>query len=127
MANPSNDITPFCYQAGSWENQQRVIAKIEVTQKGTNMRFIVTDLWEYRAKALYEQGYCGCGRMELNIKDHKTYLHSSRMSCNSFYVNQFRLFLHSAAYVLMHSLQENMLKKKGIGSRYDQNTARKVY
>jgi hypothetical protein len=104
----------FSYKAGSWENQQRVIVKIEVTSKGINTRFIVTDLWEYRTKALYEQGYCGRGRMELNIKDHKTYLQSGRMSCNSFYANQFRLFLHSAAYVLMHSLRENMLKTKGL-------------
>ena len=106
----------FGYQAGSWENQQRVIAKIEVTHKGLNIRFIVTDLWEYRAKALYEKGYCGRGRMELNIKDHKTYLHSGRMSCSRFCANQLRLFLHSAAYVLMHSLQENMLKKKGLAA-----------
>ncbi|MEI8226475.1 MAG: IS1380 family transposase [Bacteroidota bacterium] len=106
----------FNYKAGSWKNQQRVIVKIEVSGKGTNIRFIVTDLWEYRAKALYEQGYCGRGRMELNIKDHKTYMYSGRMSCNRFYANQFRLFLHSAAYVLMHTLQENMLKTKGMAS-----------
>ena len=106
----------FDYKAGSWENQQRVIVKIEVSAKGTNVRFIVTDMLEYRSKALYEQGYCGRGRMELNIKDHKTYLKSGRMSCNSFCANQFRLFLHSAAYVLMHSLQENMLKTKGLAA-----------
>ena len=93
-----------------------MIAKIEVSAKGTNIRFIVTDLWEYRTKALYELGYCGRGRMELNIKDHKTYLQSGRMSCNSFYANQFRLFLHSAAYVLMHNLQDKMLKVKGLPS-----------
>ena len=106
----------FSYKAGSWKNQQRVIVKIEVSDKGTNVRFIVTDLLEYRAKALYEKGYCGRGNMELNIKDHKTYLLSDRMSCNSFYANQFRLFLHSAAYVLMHTLQGKMLKTKGLGS-----------
>lgn len=32
------------------------------------------------------------------------------MSCNSFMANQFRLFLHSAAYVLIHALQTEMLK-----------------
>ncbi len=106
----------FNYKAGSWKNYQRVIVKIEVSDKGTNIRFIVTDLWEYRTKALYEHGYCGRGRMELNIKDHKTYLQSGRMSCNSFYANQFRLFLHSAAYVLMHTLQEKMLKTKGLSA-----------
>ena len=36
------------------------------------------------------------------------------MSSNSFYANQFRLFLHSAAYVLMHTLQERMLKTNGL-------------
>ena len=106
----------FFYKAGSWKNPQRVIVKIEVSGKGTNIRFIVTDLWKYRTKALYEQGYCGRGRMELNIKDHKTYLQSDRMSCNSFYANQFRLFLHSAAYVLMHTLQERVLKTNGLAS-----------
>jgi hypothetical protein len=100
----------FNYKAQSWENEQRVIVKIEVNHMGTNIRYIVTDLWEYRAQALYEQGYCGRGRMELNIKDHKTYLGSDRMSCNRFFANQFRLFLHSAAYVLMHTMQENILK-----------------
>jgi hypothetical protein len=114
--NPIKRYHSFVYKAGSWKNQQRVIAKIEVTGKGTNIRFVVTDLWEYRTKALYEQGYCGRGRMELNIKDHKTYLKSSRMSCNSFCANQFRLFLHSAAYVLMHSLQEKLLKAKGLAA-----------
>jgi hypothetical protein len=100
----------FSYKAQSWASEQRVIVKIEVTHMGTNIRYIVTDLWEYRTKALYEIGYCGRGRIELNIKDHKTYLSSDRMSCNSFFANQFRLFLHSAAYVLMHTMQQNVLK-----------------
>lgn len=106
----------FSYKAQSWKNEQRVIVKIEVTHMGTNIRYIVTDLWEYRTKALYEQGYCGRGRMELNIKDHKTYLNSDRMSCHRFYANQFRLFLHSAAYVLMHTMQQNVLKCNGLAS-----------
>jgi hypothetical protein len=106
----------FSYKAQSWENEQRVIVKIEVTHLGTNIRYIVTDLWEYRTKALYELGYCGRGRMELNIKDHKTYLNSDRMSCNSFYANQFRLFLHSAAYVLMHTMQQNVLACNNLAS-----------
>jgi hypothetical protein len=106
----------FSYKAQSWENEQRVIVKIEVTSMGTNIRYVVTDLWEYRTKALYEQLYCGRARMELNIKDHKTYLKSDRMSCSSFYANQFRLFLHSAAYVLMHTMQQNVLKSNDLAA-----------
>ena len=34
----------FPYQAKSWSKPQRVICKIEVSEKGRNVRFIVTDL-----------------------------------------------------------------------------------
>ena len=99
----------FEYKAGSWTYPERVVVKVEVTSMGTNVRFIVSSL-NIRAKVLYEQGYCARGAAELRIKDHKTYLLSDRMSCNSFKANQFRLFLHSAAYVLIHTLQNEVLQ-----------------
>jgi len=99
----------FWYKAGSWTYPERVVVKAEVTSMGTNVRFIVSSL-NTRAKALYEQGYCARGAAELRIKDHKTYLLSDRMSCNSFKANQFRLFMHSAAYVLIHTLQSEVLQ-----------------
>lgn len=82
---------------------------MEVSSKGTNIRYIVSNITCIRAKALYENAYCARAAAELRIKDHKTYLKSDRMSCNSFGANQFRLFLHSAAYVLIHSLQTEVL------------------
>jgi len=100
----------FEYKAGSWNHSQRVVVKVEVSSMGTNVRFIVSSLRNIRSKALYEQGYCARGAAELRIKDHKTYLLSDRMSCNSFLANQFRLFMHSAAYVLIHTLQSEALK-----------------
>jgi hypothetical protein len=48
--------------------------------------------------------------MENYIKDHKLFLHSDRTSCHKFEANQFRLFLHSAAYVLMHNLRTKGLR-----------------
>ncbi len=100
----------FEYKANSWSHFERVVVKVEANSMGTNVRFIVSSLKNVRSKALYEQGYCARGAAELRIKDHKTYLLSDRMSCNSFLANQFRLFLHSAAYVLIHSLQNEVLK-----------------
>jgi len=100
----------FEYKANSWNYSQRVVVKVEVSSMGTNVRFIVSSLRNVRSKALYEQGYCARGSAELRIKDHKTYLLSDRMSCSSFLANQFRLFLHSAAYVLIHTLQNELLK-----------------
>lgn len=101
--------TEFSYQAGSWKHPQRVVAKVEYSEKGPNIRYIVSD-FQCGRKYLYEKFYCARGAMELNIKDHKTYLKSDRTSCNSFEANQFRLFLHSAAYVLIHTLQKELLR-----------------
>ncbi len=105
----------FEYKAGSWEHPQKVVVKVEVSSMGTNVRYIVSSLRSIRSKALYEQGYCARGTAELRIKEHKTYLLSDRMSCNSFMANQFRLFLHSAAYVLIHTLQTEILKATEFG------------
>ena len=93
--------TRFWYKASTWDTGHFVIAKVEHTSMGSNVRFIVTNLTNTTAKELYETGYCKRGICELYIKELKTYLKADRMSCGSFYANQFRLFLHSAAYVLL--------------------------
>ena len=105
----------FEYKAGSWKLSQRVVVKVEASSMGTNIRYIVSSLRNIRAKELYENAYCARGAAELRIKDHKTYLLSDRMSCSSFLANQFRLFMHSAAYVLIHTLQSEILKGTELG------------
>jgi len=120
--NPVKRYHSFEYKAGTWEYSQRVVVKVEVSSMGTNIRYIVSSLRRVRAKALYEQGYCARGAAELRIKEHKTYLLSDRMSCNSFLANQFRLFLHSAAYVLIHTLQTEVLK----GTEYCKATMKTI-
>lgn len=100
----------FFYKAQSWRKPERIIAKIEVNEKGDNIRFVVTDLANAKATLLYQDIYCARARAELCIKDHKLYLKSDRTSCSRFAANQFRLFLHSAAYVLMHALRANLLR-----------------
>jgi hypothetical protein len=100
----------FLYQADTWSKPRRVVAKIEVSTKGVNLRFVVTDIRGATAAQIYTEFYCARGEAELYIKDHKLYLKSDRTSCNEFEANQFRLLLHSAAYVLLHTLKTNVLK-----------------
>ena len=97
--------TSFMYKAESWSESHRIICKVEVSDEGENVRFVVTNLKINRNQWIYETIYCGRGQMENYIKDHKLFLHSDRTSCHKFEANQFRLFLHSAAYVLMHTLR----------------------
>jgi hypothetical protein len=98
------------YQAGSWSAPKRIICKAEYNDKGPNTRFIITNLAHANYRFIYETAYCGRGAMELMIKEHKNHLFSDRTSCSSFEANQFRLFMHSIAYILMHTFRERHLK-----------------
>lgn len=86
-----------------------MIVKAEHNPKGANTRLIVTSLENSRSKFIYQKIYADRGRVELMIKEHKTHLQSDRTSCSSFLANQFRLFLHSLAYVLLHAFRERHL------------------
>ena len=120
--NPVKRYHSFDYAAGSWSVAQRVIVKVEVSEKGTNIRYVVTDIRCVRTKALYEHGYCARGQMELYIKESKVHLLSDRMSCSRFEANQFRLFMHSAAYILLHAMREKMLQ----GTEYANATMKTI-
>jgi hypothetical protein len=87
-----------------------MIARIEASALGVDVRFIVTSFADAGSKFLYETAYCGRGNAELMIKEHKCFLKSSRTSCTDMKANQFRLFLHSAAYVIMHGMRETLLQ-----------------
>jgi hypothetical protein len=102
--------TGFLYQAETWSKPRRIISKVEVSDKGENIRFVVTNMKLSRRAYIYEKIYCGRGQMENYIKDHKRFLNSDRTSCHKFEANQFRLFLHSAAYVLRHHLRTRGLQ-----------------
>lgn len=97
------------YQAGSWKRARRVIIKAVYGPKGPDLRFVVTSLTVPRPSVVYHTIYCARGRMEGFIKAHKLHLASGRTSCHRFTANQFRLFLHSAAYVLLHAFRHQAL------------------
>lgn len=107
---PQRRFHSFAYGAETWGHPRRVVARLEATAMGTDARFVVTDLEGVGAKVLYETLYCDRGNAERMIKEHKVFLKSSRMSCSTAEANQFRLFMHSAAYVIMHGLRETVLR-----------------
>jgi Transposase DDE domain group 1 len=107
---PVRRFHQFTYQAGSWAQAEKVIARVEATENGSDARFIVTNL-PGRAKVLYEKVYCARGRMENLIKDMKLYTRSDKTACHRWEANQFRLFLHMGAYWLLHSVRLAAPKK----------------
>ena len=91
----------------SWCRPRRVVAKAEQTGDKANPRFIVTTLSidEWAARQLYEELYCARGECENRIKEAQLDLFADRLSAATFRANQLRLWLSSAAYVLMHALR----------------------
>ena len=94
------------YAAKSWARERRVIARIEATTLGMDIRAVVTSLKGSTPERLYEFDYCARGQAENLIKLHKTQLKSDRTSCSSALANQVRLILHTAAYWLLWSIRD---------------------
>ena len=105
------------YQAGSWSAPRRVIARIETSmhpdptpdnpdamRQEIDVRYVVTSL-DGNPERLYEGVYCPRGQAENLIKLHKAQLASDRTSCHSATANQVRLTLHTAAFILMHTVR----------------------
>jgi len=97
------------YAAKSWgKNKRRVVARIEASPLGLDVRFVVTSLTRGSAEYIYDTLYCARGQAENLIKLHKSQLKSDRTSCRSANANQMRIILHTAAYWLMWAVRQAM-------------------
>lgn len=98
--------TEFKYQAREWRSERRFVARVDYTMVGPDTRFVVTNYAGGYPKKIYEKRYCPRAQCENWIKDLKRYLVSGRTSCQEFEANQFRLFLHVFAYILIWEVRK---------------------
>jgi hypothetical protein len=102
----------FSYKAASWPNARRVVAKVEWHNGELYPRvgFIVTNLTRpaERVVAFYNQR----GTAEQWIKEGKTAIRWTRLSCTKFRNNEVRLQLHALAYNLANFLRTLTLPKE---------------
>ena len=96
-------------QAQSWPQARRAVMKAEWLIQGPNRRFVVTNL-SHKPQELYEFYTERGGTCEVRIDEFKNGLKADRLSCHRFVANQFRLFLHMAAYWLVLRLREALRK-----------------
>jgi hypothetical protein len=87
-------------------HDRRIVAKAEITSLGENPRFLITNM-KQSAEQIYTI-YTGRGQCENRIKELKNAVFGDRMSCHRFESNQFRLLVHTSAYVLMYLLREQL-------------------
>jgi hypothetical protein len=95
----------FSYRAGSWSKPRRVVAKVEwhPGELYPRVGFIVTNLSRpaERIVAFYNRR----GTAEQWIKEGKSAIRWTRLSCRSFKANAARLQLHALAYNLANFLR----------------------
>ncbi len=107
----------FRYKAGSWDRQQRIVAKIEINKHGEEIRYVATNM-KGKAKDIYEF-YTKRGECENRIEELKNGFNADRLSCHKFYANYFRLLLHSCAYNLIMLLKSNVKNEELANAKID--------
>ena len=107
----------FHYAAGSWDRSRRVIVKAEHTAKGSNPRYVVTNL-RGAPQHLYDAIYCARGDMENRIKEQQLDLFADRTSCHAWWPNQYRVLLSAFAYVLLNTIRRVALAGTELARAY---------
>jgi hypothetical protein len=102
---PIVSYASFHYQANGWTKARRVVAKIEWHQGELYPRvgFIVTNLSRPAKRVV--KFYNGRGTAEQWIKEGKSAIRWTRLSCHAFRHNAVRLQLHALAYNLANFLR----------------------
>lgn len=94
------------YQAASWPQPRRIVAKVEITPQGSQRRFVVTDL-DDPPEAVYRDFYVQRGGVpEHPIGEMKNGLGADRLSACGFSANAFRLLVHTLAYAIVVLFRE---------------------
>lgn len=89
------------YQAGTWPWPRRLVVKLEVNRRGTNRRFVVTNL-SGEPQGIYEGIYVQRGDVpESPIGELKKGLEADRLSAHGFRANALLLLEHVLAYTLV--------------------------
>lgn len=98
-------IREFRYAADSWDQERRIVTRLEFGAQGANPRFIVSNL-DRPADALYDGLYCQRGEAENRIKETQLDLFGTRTSSRKFLANWLRILFSALAYTLMQRLRE---------------------
>jgi hypothetical protein len=106
--------TSLSYQTRSWSRARRIIAKIEYTALGKNLRLVVTNRVG-RAESIFDW-YEQRGQAENFIKDLKNEVAADRLSCSAYRANAFRLQLHALAYNLLVLFRRLALRGTALAS-----------
>lgn len=119
-------VGEFCYKPEKWKHLkwqewERVICRVDFTDKGLDVHFVLVSEQYGIPQRIYEEEYCKRGLAEQYIGRFKQT--GQRLSAQEFYANQFRLIMAGVAYMLLLHLRDWVSSRL---KRADVNTLRKT-
>ena len=98
------------YQARGWRKERRIIARVDYSDKGKDVRLVITNKTTKLPEQIYEEYGHHRGMTEQYIDGLKNHCRL-KLSCQSFMANKFRCILHGLAYQLMLLLKQQLPAK----------------
>lgn len=114
-------VGQFSYKAESWDEWEHIIVRVDYTDTGLDVRYVMVSQKYGIPQKIYEEQYCKRGLMEQFIGKFKQT--GQRLSAQTFNTNQFRIIMYGATYQLLFHLQQHL---SGRLQRCDVNTVRKT-
>lgn len=114
-------VGEFCYKAENWKNWERLLCRVDFTDKGLETHYVLVSQQQGVPQRIYEDEYCQRGLAEQCIGRFKQT--AQRLSAQEFYANQFRLIMYGVAYMLLMHLRQYTARRL---QRADVNTLRKT-
>jgi hypothetical protein len=106
-------VGEFSYKSEKWENWERILVRVDYTDRGFDVRYVMVSQQHGVPKQIYEDEYCQRGVMEQFIGRFKQTGH--RLSSQTFYANQFHMTMYGVSYQLLVHLRER------IGSKFERS------
>jgi len=91
-----------------WCEDRPLIHRVDFTDKGLDIRCVVTNIKDGLAEEVYDDFYCRRSRIEMFIKEQKSHC-KVPLSCQEFTANQFRFSgIQALTYMLLHMLRNEL-------------------
>lgn len=91
-----------------WDKERPLIHRIDFTDKGLDIRCVVTNIRDGSAESIYENYYCRRARVETFIKENKSHC-KVPLSSQSFTANQFRFTaIQGLTYMLLNLMRKEL-------------------
>jgi hypothetical protein len=114
-------VGEFSYRPEKWKNWERVICRVDYTDRGLDVHYVVVSQQSGIPQRIYEEEYCKRGLAEQSIGRYKQV--GQRLSAQQFWSNQYRTILYGVAYMLLMHLREYAARRL---PQADVNSLRKI-